>query len=227
VSLADDQARFYGGLFERFGDDPRSLSHRDARTRDERFARLSVLFRHERGPFAVHDVGCGLGHFGDYLAERFPEAEYSGSEIHPPFVEACRRRLPRARFFLRDITRETPAERYDFVTLTGVFNIPLDAKREEWWDFIRSMARAMYRIARKGVAFDFLSTYCDAERIDARLHYQSEKQIADFVAAELSRHFELDNSGPLYEYTVRVYRPEYVRSLYPWPEFDRYFRSSD
>jgi SAM-dependent methyltransferase len=227
VPIADEQRDFYDELFRRHGDDPRALSHRDRPTQQERFYRMSRLFGRERGPFTIHEVGCGLGHFGEFLAERFPEVAYSGSEVNPEFVEACRRRFPQGSFFLRDVSKQLPEDRYDFVTLSGVFNIPLSASRDAWRDFIHGMLESMYRMANNGIAVDFLSGYCDADRMNPDLHYQAEKEILDFAAAKLSRHFELDGSGPLYEYTLRVYRPRYVRTFYGEPEFSRYFGSDD
>jgi hypothetical protein len=224
MSIADEQSAYYSRLFEQFGDDPRALSHRDRPTQHERFARMARLFEGERGAFTVHEVGFGLGHLGGFLAERFPRAVYSGSEVNPEFVTACRERFPEGEFFLRDVSREAPTDRYDFVTLSGVFNIPLGAAGPAWDGFIREIMGAMYRMAGKGISVDFLSSYCDADRKQSDLHYQSEKEILDFVALELSRHFELDNGGPLYEYTLRVYRPEYVRERYGGAEFARYFK---
>jgi len=227
MSIADDQRAFYGELFKKFGDDPRALSQRDGATQSERFARMAKLFAGEKEPFSVHEVGCGLGHFGEFLGATIPAASYSGSEVNPDFVDACRQRFPASLFQLRDVSGETPADRYDFVTLCGVFNIPLAAAGNKWDTFIRQMLRSMYAMARKGISVDFLSSYCDADKMNPDLHYQSEMEILDFAAKELSRHFELDNSGPLYEYTLRVYRPEYLEAHYPSEEFSRYFKKPD
>ena len=50
----------------------------------------------------VHEIGCGLGDFGEFLRRRFPAADYSGSEIMPEFLAVCRRRFPAADFQLRE-----------------------------------------------------------------------------------------------------------------------------
>lgn len=52
-----------------------------------------------------------------------------------------------------------------------------------------------------------------------------EKQLMDFTVRELSRHFEFDELGPLYEYALRVYRLEYIRALYPQDAFAKYFKN--
>jgi len=227
MTIADQQNEFYDGLYERHGDDPRALSYRDERTQRERFERIALLFGKREGAFGVHEIGCGLGHFGSYLAKSFPQARYSGSDINPRFVDACRARFPGGDFRLRDVSRERPLDRHDFVTLSGTFNVPLGTPREDWRRFIGEMLEAMWAMATRGIAVNFLSSYCDAGKMRADLHYQPEVETLDFVARRLSRHFELDCSGPLYEYTVRVYRPRHVSELYPEPEFDRYVRREE
>jgi hypothetical protein len=71
----------YGGKFEAYGDDPKSFLHNDQESQYERFAMLGRLFANETGPFTVHEIGCSLGHFGDYLKQHFPLAVFSGSVI--------------------------------------------------------------------------------------------------------------------------------------------------
>ena len=223
MSIVDRQREFYRALFERHGDDPRSLSWRDDRTQRERHERIARCFERESGEFSVHEVGCGLGDFGAYLGERHPAARYSGSDIVEPFVEACRKRFPASRFELRDVSAGAGEERYDFVVQSGMFNPRLDTPVEEWREFVFHTLEAMYRMARKALVTDFLTTYSDAERRRDDLFYLDPRELIDEVHRRFSRHVTIDASGPLYEYTAVVYRPEQVRALHPGTEFDRYF----
>jgi hypothetical protein len=227
MSIRDQQRKFYGDLHRRHGDDPRSLSSRDEKTQQERFHRIAKLFTGATGSFRVHEIGCGLGHFGDFLREHHPKAEYSGSDIVEPFVERCRERHPGREFQLRDVAAEPCADRYEYLTLSGTFNVRLAAEPGEWAAFIERMLLSMWVMCTRGIAVTFLTTYHDADRADPALHYQSEKQILDFATSKLSRHVELDMAGPLYEYTLRIYRPEWVRLAYADEAFARYFRGSD
>jgi hypothetical protein len=151
-------------------------------------------------------------------------AIFSGSDIFAPFVELCQERFSGHEFFLRNITKELPPERYDYVVTCGTFNIIGDGPRDEWQSAIYQMATAMYALAKRGIGLTFLTTYYDPGRNRADLFYQDEKQFMDFAVRTLSRHFELDEMGPLYEYGFRVYRPEYVHLLYPQQAFSKYFR---
>jgi hypothetical protein len=79
------------------------------------------------------------------------------------------------------------------------------------------MMTAMYNMSRRGVATTFLTTYFDKGLDREELYYQDEKEIMDFVAGNLSRHMSLAMFGPLYEYGISAYRPEYVRQRCPQP----------
>lgn len=222
---SDEQRRYYSRLFHEHGHSPRAVDQRDHETQNERFFRLVQAFRFEPAHFSVHEIGCGLGDFGEYLKEHFPQADYSGSDICQEFVDVCKRRFSTDRFYLRNIVDSGTDERYDFVTISGTFNTRLSADEASWSQFVRRMMRAMYSMCNYGIVVNFLTSYCDQHLMRGDLHYQDEKEILDFVISGMTRHIELDASGPLYEYTLRIYRPDYIRARYPEQQFSRYFRS--
>lgn len=225
MPIKDDMLNIYAGAYERYGNDPRSFWHNDQSSQLERFSMLGKLFAREAAPFTVHEIGCSVGHFGDYLQEHFPLATYSGSDIYFPFVEKCRERFPGREFLLRDVTESLPDDRYDYVVTCGTFNIAGNAPRDQWQAAIYKMAAAMYALATKGMGMTFLTIYHDPTRRRADLFYQDERSLMDFVVNRLSRHFELDEIGPLYEYGLRVFRPEHIRSFHREPQFAKYFNS--
>lgn len=223
MNRSDAQQQFYTRLVDQYGDDARALGHADQVSQYERFELLAGVFAHETEPFTVHEIGCAMGHFGEFLRQRYPLARFSGSDVYPPFVDMCRTKFPGGQFFLRDITSEAVESRYDYV-VNCMFNCPGETPRPEWQSFVYGMLEAMYRLADRGVAATCLTTYFDPGRESPDLHYQDEKAMLDFAVRRLSRHVVLDMSAPLYEYAVRVYRPSYVRSRHPEPQLAKYFK---
>jgi cyclopropane fatty-acyl-phospholipid synthase-like methyltransferase len=185
---------------------------------------LTPLFAHEEKPFSVYEIGCALGHLGDYLREHFPVAQFSGSDINERFVNVCQTRFPDGIFHFRNIVEELPPDRYDYVVAIGIYNHAGDSNRDEWQKLIYQMLNAMYSIATRGIGITFLTTYYDPDCTRQQLHYQDEKAVMDHTVKNLSRHFELDHRGPLYEYALRVYRPSHIQSLYPQETFRKYFK---
>ena len=223
TGVAGEQRAYYRSLLEAHGESPKSVGYNDTTTQNERFARLARVLEGQASPFTVHEVGCGLGHFGEYLQAHHPGAVYSGSDLVDEFVEACRRKFPGSTFELRDITADPPAGRYDFVTMSGTLNPRLATPAAEWRAHVLAVLEAMYGMARNGIAANFLTSYGHTDKMRPELHYQDPAEILDHVTRNLSRHVEIDAAGPLYEFTLRVHRPEHVRRLYRASEFDRYF----
>lgn len=214
----------YADLYDEYGDDAKSLGHADKYSQHERFHMLTPLFAREEKPFSIYEVGVALGHFGDYLREHFPMAQFSGSDINEKFVKVCQTRFPKGSFHLGDIVEELPGECYDYVVTVGTYNIAGNNPRDEWQKLIYQMLNAMYAIATKGIGITFLTTYYDPGYEREELYYQDEKSVMDYTIRNLSRHFELDHRGPLYEYALRIYKPSYIQSLYPQKAFHKYFK---
>ena len=223
MSISDAQREFYQRLYSQHGNAPQALSARDGVTHDERFQRTARLLDRSAGT-DIHEIGCGLGHFGRWLAQHAPQAQYSGSDICPEFVDSCREQFPDAAFNCQDICETPLSSSHDWVVLVGVFNIRLQRPDAEWFTFVQSMMRAMYAACRTGISVDFLTPYSDPDKRRDDLYYQPLEPLLDFVSSDLSRHFEIDHSAPLYEYTLRVHRPEAIRERHSDTAFDRYFK---
>jgi hypothetical protein len=221
-TLTQEMLRLYSDGFARFGDDPKALFHNDRESQYERFHLLARLFEHETQPFTVHEVGCSVGHFGEFLRKHYPLAVFSGSDIFPPFVDVCRQKFGEDRFFVRDISQSLPDDRYDYVVCC-LFNLPGSTPPPEWQRFMHSMLSSMYSLAHRGIGTTCLTTYYDPGKNRPDLHYQDEKELLDFAVHNLSRHVALVATGPLYEYALHVYRPAYVRERHPQDALSKYF----
>jgi len=193
----------YNALLDRFGDSPQSVAWRDRPFQEFRFASVAQVFEHERGPFSVYEVGCGLGHLSEFLERHFPLAAYSGCDINPKMVERALRRIPTARLEVRDVVSAPPPPA-DYVVASGIFNLRMNLSSERWWGIVRDVLRAMYGAARKGIAANFLSSLVDWQREIA--FHQDPAVALQFAQSELSRFVELRHAYYPWEFTLMVYR---------------------
>jgi len=154
--------RFYEDLYDKYGDDTRSLDWKDP---EGQKARYDVLFSliEMMGPkpgFSLADIGCGLGHFYEYLKKRkLPEKwkiDYAGYDINPKLIEGASKKFPEVKFAVRDILDGYFTEKFDFIVSCGVFNIRF-AGIEEHEAFVREMLLRMYEGCNVGLAVNFLS----------------------------------------------------------------------
>jgi SAM-dependent methyltransferase len=195
---------YYDGLLDKHGDDPQSVGWSSTVSQRRKFFEIAGLFAHEKLPFTVYDVGCGIGHLHDFLAEINPLARYYGCDINPRMIEMARRRIPPIEIACRNILRTPPKEKYDYAVACGTFNTRLKTPRPVWAAYVRDMMRMLYRIARKGIAVDFLSSFAEGKLTTE--YYQDPSEILDFVQRRLSPLAEIRHSSSPGHFAVFAYR---------------------
>ena len=188
-----------------------------------RYERLSKVFERD-SEFSIHDVGFGVGHYLEYLRTEYPDRNiaYSGSEVTKEFVEFCIKEYPENRFYNRDLSEKTYKDLYDYLIFGGTFYHILDDQNEAFAKFIKAILTNAFKMSNKGIAFNFISEFVDY-KYDG-LYYQSIDSITNYIVNNLSRHFIIDHSSPLYEFTVCVYKEKYIKSCYPGKEFQKYYK---
>jgi hypothetical protein len=221
--IQHSQEEYYSSLFKDYGYSPKSVGSENLTTKHMRYFKLSQIFSGD-DHFTLHDVGHGLGHYYDFLNSSYKDKciAYSGSEICKDFVEFCTTKYPACKFYYRNLSEKPFPETYDYIVLGGTFyhieeNDPLD-----WKIFIESSLSNGFDSCNKGMSFNFITEFCDYFKNG--LYYCRLDHIISFIAHNLSRFFVIDHSYPLYEFTIYVYKENYVKSLYPDIELKRYFK---
>ena len=102
---------------------------------------------------SILDLGCGLGCLYGYLKGRGWQGTYTGFDILDRMVVGARKRYPGVRFEKRDMLRNQPDEKWDYVFVNGVFN----HKVKDNWAWIEEGVRRSLAVARKGMAFTILN----------------------------------------------------------------------
>ncbi len=195
--------KFYDRLLHQELEDARAVGWRSTQTQRRNFGALAQIFAGETGPFSVYDVGCGLAGLHDFLKEWSPLASYAGCDIHPGMIERARRTRPAATVEERDILQNPPAGHYDYVVASGTFS-HLDVSKVAWSEYIHEMMRAMFRIARRGMATVFLSSLAEVQ--EPGDYHQDPGDILRFAQAELSPLAEIRHAFSPWTFAIFVYR---------------------
>src|ERR1044072_4518026 len=119
----------------------------------------------ELGATSVLDVGCGFADLYDHLLQQGWVGRYSGIDIVPGLLAEARQRHPTLDLQEADISAYEPAEDFDVVVASGVFNARL-RHGDNRADIARRVER-MYALCRRAICVDFMSTYVDFERPEA------------------------------------------------------------
>ena len=219
-SISDRQKNLYQQSLDLHGDSTLATHQNDAATQRLRFERLIRGVLPYLSGATLHDVGCGFGDLGQFLAEGDLGCTYSGIEIVEGMAEIGRKRLG-VEIVVDDFIQRDYAKPFDFAVASGVFNIPGGVEIDEWALYCHGITKKMFSLARKGIAFNGLTTFSDFRRED--LYYWSPAKALEFCQANLSRFCMLDHGYPLYEWTMTVFQPEFVRRTHPEGELEKYF----
>lgn len=154
-------------------------------------------------PFSINDFGCGYGALIDELERRGQRFSYAGFDVAAAMIDEARRRYGDAadRRFTTDPAALPVA---DYTVASGIFNVLAGADAGEWSEYVRSTASRMARVSRRGLAFNSLTSYSDADRMVPELHYADPCLLFDWCKRELSRHVALLHDYGLYEFTIIV-----------------------
>ena len=170
-------------------------------------------------------VGFGVGELHQYLIDAGIPHHYSGSEMVGEMVEHASKKFPGTELFHRDILEAPSSESYDFLMVSGAFNLRGDAEPGQWKEGVEAVIAKIYSMSRCGIAFNALTS--ESEYFEEGLAYFDPKAMMDFCCNRLSRFVTLDQSYPLYEYTLTVLTPDFVQKCFSGDEYRKYFRKNE
>lgn len=191
----------YEAAFRQHGESPASVMWPKGR-QPLRFGSLTRFFDLSGG-FSVLDYGCGLADLKPYLDERFAGVRYCGADVTPGFVMSDRARYPDASFLLVKGAQDI-ADDYDYVVMSGVFNLRYDCSMDEHRTIVQDSLRHLFTRARRVLAVDFMTD--DVDYRAANSYHQNVAEIYQFARRELGRRVIVDHSYMPYEYSLTVFK---------------------
>jgi len=188
--------RLYEDRYTKYGYDIKTVGWGSVESQRLRFKILCDIA--DLHGLAVCDLGCGFGDVYLYLQERFGNVNYHGIDISEKLIAEARSKYPKASFEVRDILKESPPQKFDFVLCSGALNFKIEDNEV----YIEKMLRCMMDMAKEGISVNFLSSYADYS-IEKNFHYSPEKAFS--LGKEITRFVTLRHDYPLYEFTLYLY----------------------
>jgi SAM-dependent methyltransferase len=201
-NLLDRVAAYYSDKVQLHGATARGVDWKDEGGQNTRFDQLLlVLGDQQRGTLA--EIGCGYGALAAYMAKRGLHFDYTGCDISAEMLTA-------ARDFCKDIENVTfehgtsPSSAKDYVVASGIFNVRFDFHDRTWTQFIWDTIDAMAAAANKGIAFNFLTSFSDADRKRPDLWYADPGEVLNKCVERFGRQVTVAHDYGMYEFTVRI-----------------------
>lgn len=174
---------------------------------DRRYGVMLDLVDDVGRPASLLDFGCGSARMLDHALRTGRESnlDYSGLDLSETVIEHCRTKYPEREFHMMDVLGGTDGlPSFDVVAMNGVFHYKGDMSQDVMLDYFAGLLEALWPHARRGLAFNVMSTHVEWTRDD--LFHLPIETATDFIASRMSRRFVVRQDYGLYEYTVYVHR---------------------
>ena len=159
------------------------------------------------GSVSILDFGCGFGDMSAFVAASRPglQIDYLGVDIVPEFIQEAKFRYP-TQSFSCDSDFFLHASSFDYVFVSGAFNLRYIDDEERNEGYIFSLLSKLFDIAQVELVVDFMRTRVDFRQPEA--HHQNLETLLEFAEKSLTRYFKVDASYLPYEYCLHLCRGE-------------------
>lgn len=167
----------------------------------KQYYRFSEMLRHvDRCSASVLDIGCGNGELLLFLNAHGFTGEYTGVDINEGLLAEARKRYSGGDFRNLDIMSGAPLEIYDYVVMSGLFNV--DFGQDE--RFIHQFVERMFGLCREKVVLNAISSFATTRHEGT--YYVDPCDMAKYVAASISGKFEIHHGFVPYNFTFVIHK---------------------
>jgi|SRR5690606_3381101 len=221
-SIDEVQKAHWQSKFGQHSKEIQSIGSESPLHKNLRYQKIAEVLKDQNG-VSLLDVGAGFGDYFGYLQQHYlnHDINYTGAEITPEFCEIAREKYPDINMIHENILERTDLQ-FDFVQMSGLFHQNGEVPPEDWKNFMLQMITHSFSICKKGISLNVLSNTVDFKREGN--FYVDVDELYSFLCSKVSRHIIIDQSYPLFEATVHVFRKEFVREQYTDQAFEKYLK---
>ena len=193
---------FFGETLETYGPTPLGANWNSETSQELRFEQLVKLCDRTR-PFTIIDFGCGYGALFNFLTVRGYTVTYTGYDLLESMVEKAQglfKECANCAF----TTHLEELQTADYVVSSGIFNIRFQYTQDTWTEYVLETLHKMNDLSSKGLSFNMLTKYSDADHMRPHLYYADPGFLFDYCKTHFSRNVALLHDYDLYDFTVLV-----------------------
>jgi len=222
-NIIKSQLEVYQNNFIQNDSSPKGTYQNNLTTIHERFGQLlTEVLSLKEDNFSIVDFGAGVGDFYTFTKQRVENFDYLGIEIVPEMIKKGKELNPEAKIINTDFMDPSYSTRADFFIVSGTFNMIGNNDLDVWERFFYSSISKMFELSNIGVIFNTLNFYSTFHA--ENLFYLDPGEFIAYSKSNLSRFVNIKNSSPLYENTISVIKPEFMKAQYNHKDFEKYFR---
>jgi SAM-dependent methyltransferase len=198
----------YAEAFKLHGDSSKAVMWPKGR-QAERFSVLTSDIKKNAGKFSVLDFGCGLAHLYDYLQQHHKDFSYTGVDMVPEFLKHNALKHPDAAFRQVDDFMKNCTDSFDYVVISGAFNIRYVEDEKEHEQLVFSIIEKLFAHTNVYLAADFMTDQVDFKQ--ETTYHAKPADVMNLAFSKLSRRVIIDHSYLPYEYCLKVFKQTEIK----------------
>ncbi len=180
----------------------RGVDYNSTESQEARFQQLIKVID-PSVQYSLLDYGSGYGGMYDYLLGLGHDLHYVGYDIAESMISKGRSLHPdNPHCMFTSRIEEVPV--LDYAVVSGTFNMKLDASPDAWTQIVIESLGQMNIHSAKGMAFNMLTKYSDADRMRPDLYYADPCFFFDHCKRNFSRNVALLHDYDLYDFTIII-----------------------
>ncbi len=157
--------------------------------------------------FSILDVGCGLGHLAGHLASLgYCTYDYTGIDIVEEMIQKAEILYRNHLFLKADFLKYSFFRNYDYTFCSGTLNIITDHHFFTQDEYITAFIARLYHLAKKGCAFNLLSSRSADLFPDTGNFYYADPVFIRKICSRICKNVTIDDNGHDYIFTVFMKR---------------------
>jgi SAM-dependent methyltransferase len=149
----------------------------------------------------ILDIGCGLGHYYQFLLNKGLKINYIGYDIVGDFIKTNQERFPNAIFEQRDISCDEIVHKADYAVMCQVFNNRYENGNND--EVVKNALRKAFQAVSIGVSLDLRTNYVNYR--EDHLYYFSPEEYFTF-AKSLTPFVMLRHDYLPFDFTIFLYK---------------------
>lgn len=197
---------FFDAKFEAHGATYKGLDFGSYERQQLCFDQIMKIWRDPNEAASLNDFGCGYAALVEYLERKnYHVSRYTGFDLSEALVEKAKE-LYGDRPYCQFVFNQAELKPADYTVASGVFNIKLDAPNGKWLRYILATLDDLWAISQKGMSFNILTIYSDADKMRPDLYYADPTFLFDYCKRNYARNVALLHDYGVYEFTILVRR---------------------
>lgn len=201
-SIKAKQIEKYNAVAGAHGISSKSVLLDDPQTQYFRFYEIAKYLDLDGSNKTLLDLGCGNAEFYKFLNFLGFRGGYVGYDINEMLLAQARSRFQNIVIRNADIMSEEIEDRFDYVVLSGLFNVNVG----QTLNWIHGFLKKMYALSSEVMVFNMISTHVTYR--DEEMFYMDPAEILTFCIENLSKRTTLAHHNLPYNYTVAVFKDE-------------------